>query len=154
MTKSIDIYDGIRKELRCEAEAQGNTCPPIVYGPVLGPRDGGYKIDNLMTPEEAEAFHDPLIKLLASDHRVDFIGSGSIADVNEAIGIAKSCKRHDIPLCIRFTLNKDDCTIKSGQSLKVRINKGMSGSVPSSYSFQFECTFRMPKTTTFSNLLL
>ena len=117
--KWCDFVGRARSELEAEFRAKGRPCPPIVNGGVLGPREGGYKVDIKMSAEEAESFNEPQIKLFAQHPAIDYVIGDAIADANEAIGMIRASKKHGIPVAVAFVLSKANLRLQSGQTLKV-----------------------------------
>ena len=86
----------------------------VVSGAV-GPRGDGYVADRLMTPEEAQRYHEPQIDALA-DAGADVISAITMTFADEAIGIARAADNAGVPAVISFTVETDGC-LPSGQTL-------------------------------------
>ena len=114
MAKSNDMVANIREDLMVEFPDQ-----QVLIGGLIGAREGGYKTTLDMSEDEAAAYHEPAMRLFATDSRVDYVLAGPLADVVEAKGIIRAGAKHNMPLVISFTLRKQDCKLQSGQSLKV-----------------------------------
>lgn len=99
--------------------ADDDTCPVIVSG-TIGPRGDGYTPGDLMSPEEAEAYHSWLMEIFA-DSPVDFVSALTMTNSDEAIGIARAAKVHGLPVVISFTLETDG-RLPDGSSLESAIN--------------------------------
>jgi homocysteine S-methyltransferase len=89
---------------------------PIVISGNLGPRGDGYDPGQVMTPEEAEAYHAEQIGWLA-EAGVDMISAFTITNTPEAIGIARGAQKAGLPVVISFTLETDG-RLPTGESLR------------------------------------
>jgi S-methylmethionine-dependent homocysteine/selenocysteine methylase len=112
--KAIDMLVDIRKEY------EGAQTPVVISG-CLGPRGDGYVPSNLMSAEEAEAYHWEQIETFANSG-VDMITAITMNYVEEAIGITQAAKRANIPVAISFTVETDG-NLPTGQSLKSAIEQ-------------------------------
>jgi S-methylmethionine-dependent homocysteine/selenocysteine methylase len=101
-------------ELRSEFEAEG-AFGPIVLSGQLGPRGDGYDPGRLMTADEAEAYHAAQIAAFARAG-ADQVGAQTINNTGEAIGIARACQAHDLPVAISFTVETDG-RLPTGETL-------------------------------------
>ncbi len=79
--------------------------PTILCGQV-GPRGDGYAPAEQMTTEEAEEYHSEQIEIY-SHTEVDFVSGFTLCYPEEASGIVRAAKRHDIPVAISFTVETD-----------------------------------------------
>ena len=95
--QAIDLMTGIRAD---------NDDIAVVISANVGPRADAYAPSDLMTAREAEAYHGDQIGALAQT-QVDLISGYTIADVQEAIGIVRAARRHDLPVIIAFTVETD-----------------------------------------------
>lgn len=98
--------------LRWEFEAR---VPALVISGNLGPRGDGYVAQNLMTADEAEAYHGEQIAVFA-DTEADMISAFTLNYAEEAIGIVRAAQRHGLPSAISFTVETDG-KLPGGQSL-------------------------------------
>jgi homocysteine S-methyltransferase len=92
---------------------------PIVISGNLGPRGDGYDPGQVMTPEDAEAYHAEQIGWLA-EAGVDMISAFTITNVPEALGIARAAQKAGLPVVISFTLETDG-RLPTGESLRAAI---------------------------------
>jgi homocysteine S-methyltransferase len=97
-----------------ERSPDGSSIPIIVSGNI-GPRDDGYSPNQLMEPDEAEAYHTAQVRTFA-DAGVDMITAMTMTHVGEAIGIARATKAAGIPLSMGLTVETDG-RLPTGQSL-------------------------------------
>jgi S-methylmethionine-dependent homocysteine/selenocysteine methylase len=88
---------------------------PIVIKGVVGPRGDGYDPAELMSADEAEAYHARQIATFA-DTAADMISGLTMTHAEEAIGIARAASAVGIPVAISFTLETDG-RLPSGQPL-------------------------------------
>lgn len=94
---------GLLHELRAELETERS---PMVISGCVGPRGDGYDPGKLMSPEQAEAYHAPQIRLYAQSG-ADQVTAITITNTNEAIGITRAAHAADIPVVISFTVETD-----------------------------------------------
>ena len=105
-------------EIRNEYES-GLT--PVVISGCLGPRGDGYVPGNVMSAEEAEAYHWAQIETFATSG-VDMVTAITMNYVEEAIGITRAAMRANIPVAISFTVETDG-NLPTGQTLKSAIEQ-------------------------------
>ncbi len=79
---------------------------PMVISGCVGPRGDGYDPGELMTPDEAEAYHAHQIAVLA-EAGADLISFLTLTNVPEAIGAVRAAKVAGIPIAISFTVETD-----------------------------------------------
>jgi S-methylmethionine-dependent homocysteine/selenocysteine methylase len=103
-------------ELRLSHEDEAT---PIVISGNIGPRGDGYDPGQVMTCEEAEAYHAEQIGWLA-DAGVDMVSAFTITNTPEAIGIARGAQKAGVPAVISFTLETDG-RLPTGESLRTAI---------------------------------
>lgn len=106
----------LMKEVRAEFET--GEAPMVVSG-CIGPRGDGYDPGQVMSPEEAEAYHDGQIRSFGKAG-ADMITAITMTNVNEAVGLTRAAKAADIPAVISFTVETDG-KLPTGQSLKEAI---------------------------------
>ena len=99
-------------ELRDEYERPGQ---PIVISGAVGPRGDGYKA-GVMTPIEAEEYHGAQIAAFAGSE-TDMVNAVTMNNIQEAIGIVRAARRHDLPCAISFTVETDGRLV-GGDTLK------------------------------------
>lgn len=112
--KAIDMLVDIRKEYESDRI-------PVVISGCIGPRGDGYVPGNVMSVEEAEAYHWAQIETFANTG-VDMVTAITMNYVEEAIGITRAAKRANIPVAISFTVETDG-NLPTGQSLKSAIEQ-------------------------------
>src|SRR5690606_27147443 len=78
----------------------------MVIGGAIGPRGDGYVAEEIMTPDEAEAYHTPQIQSLA-DGGADMIAAYTMTNIPEAVGIAWAARKAGLPVAISFTVETD-----------------------------------------------
>ena len=105
-------------EIRKEYESEQTT---IVISGCIGPRGDGYIPGNVMSAEEAEAYHWDQIETFAKSG-ADMVCAITMNYVEEAIGITHAAKRANIPVAISFTVETDG-NLPTGQSLKSAIEQ-------------------------------
>lgn len=99
-------------ELREEFETE--TSPMVISG-CVGPRGDGYIAGKIMTPEEAEAYHAPQIRLYAEED-ADLITAVTMTNINEAVGVTRAAQKAGMPVTISFTVETDG-TLPAGDRL-------------------------------------
>ena len=105
------------EELR--ATADGVT--HVIISGCIGPRGDGYRVDNVMTAEEAQRYHDPQVATFA-DTAADLVSALTLTYAGEAVGVARAAQNAGIPSVISFTVETDG-RLPSGQSLREAIEE-------------------------------
>ena len=108
----------LAEEIRAAGESAG---APIVVNGVIGPRGDGYDPGALMSPDEAEAYHARQVATFA-DSAADMVTAVTMTNAEEAIGIARAARAHDVPAVISFTLETDG-RLPDGRSLRTAIDR-------------------------------
>jgi S-methylmethionine-dependent homocysteine/selenocysteine methylase len=108
----------LAEEIRAAAEANGT---PIVINGVVGPRGDGYDPAVLMSPDEAEGYHGRQVAAFA-DSAADMVTAVTMTHADEAIGIARAARAHDLPAVISFTVETDG-RLPDGQALGAAIER-------------------------------
>ncbi len=108
----VEQMENIRAELETE------TSPMVVSGQI-GPRGDGYVPAEIMSPEEAQAYHAVQIGTFA-DTAADMVSAFTMTNVEEAIGVTRAGQAMDIPVMISFTTETDG-RLPTGQMLKSAI---------------------------------
>jgi homocysteine S-methyltransferase len=93
---------------------------PMVISGCVGPRGDGYDPGQLMSENEAEAYHSQQIGVFR-ETEVDLVTGITITNTPEAIGIVRAARASGLPVVISFTLETDGC-LPTGQSLKEAID--------------------------------
>jgi S-methylmethionine-dependent homocysteine/selenocysteine methylase len=99
-------------ELRGRWERPG---VPVVLTGVIGPRGDGYRPGELMSPDEAEAYHRFQAETFAGS-AVDLVAAVTMNYEAEAVGIARAAEAAGVPVAISFTVETDGA-LPTGQSL-------------------------------------
>jgi homocysteine S-methyltransferase len=113
-----DIYDINRKAVEFAVALRGEMQQPetpIVINGVVGPRGDGYRPGAIMTPSEAEDYHDAQVGVFASTP-ADMVSAITMNNTNEAIGIANAARKREIPVVISFTVETNG-DLPTGQPL-------------------------------------
>jgi len=105
------------EELR--ATADGVT--HVIISGCIGPRGDGYRVDNEMTAEEAQRYHEPQVATFA-DTAADLVSALTLTYAGEAIGVARAAQNAGIPSVISFTVETDG-RLPNGQSLREAIDE-------------------------------
>ena len=105
------------EELR--ATADGVT--HVIISGCIGPRGDGYRVDNEMTAEEAQRYHEPQVATFA-DTAADLVSALTLTYAGEAVGVARAAQDTGIPSVISFTVETDG-RLPSGQSLREAIEE-------------------------------
>lgn len=124
--ESIEMLAEIRDEYETEFS-------PMVLSGCIGPRGDGYDPGNIMTPEEAEAYHAKQIGAFA-DSKADMITALTMTNVNEAVGLTRAARAAGMPVAIGFTVETDG-KLPTGQYLgdAVQAVDGATGDYPAYY---------------------
>ena len=125
-SKAIQLLTDIRQEYETEKN-------PVVISGCLGPRGDGYVPGNLMSVQEAEAYHREQIETFARS-AADLVTAITMNYVEEAIGITCAAQKASIPAVISFTVETDG-NLPTGQTLKSAIEQvdGTTSGYPAYY---------------------
>ena len=93
----------------------------VVISGCIGPRGDGYRVDNEMTAEEAQRYHEPQVATFA-DTAADLVSALTLTYAGEAVGVARAAQDAAIPSVISFTVEIDG-RLPSGQSLREAIEE-------------------------------
>jgi len=107
-TAAIELLQQIRDEYQTQAT-------PIAVSGNIGPRGDGYLADDLMTADDAEAYHRTQVGTFAGTG-ADMVTALTMTYAEEAIGIARAAAVIGIPSVISFTVETDG-RLPSGQAL-------------------------------------
>jgi S-methylmethionine-dependent homocysteine/selenocysteine methylase len=105
------------EELRSTADG----LPQLIISGCIGPRGDGYRVDNEMTAEEAQRYHEPQVATFA-DTAADLVSALTLTYAAEAAGVARAARDTGIPSVISFTVETDG-RLPSGQSLREAIEE-------------------------------
>jgi S-methylmethionine-dependent homocysteine/selenocysteine methylase len=102
----------LAEEIRAVGEDERT---PIVVNGVVGPRGDGYDPAELLSANEAEAYHSRQIATFA-DTAADMITAITMTHPEEAIGIVNAAGAAGVPVAISFTVETDG-QLPTGQPL-------------------------------------
>jgi len=124
--RGIHEMVGLRSEF-------ADRIPVMVISGNIGPRGDGYFVQQSMSADEAEAYHEEQIRTFAGTE-ADMISAFTLNYAEEAIGIVRAAKRHGMPSVIAFTVETDG-KLPSGQTLPEAIAQvdGATGGGPAYY---------------------
>jgi S-methylmethionine-dependent homocysteine/selenocysteine methylase len=105
------------EELRSTADG----LPQLIISGCIGPRGDGYRVDNEMTAEEAQRYHEPQVATFA-DTAADLVSALTLTYAAEAVGVARAARDTGIPSVISFTVETDG-RLPSGESLREAIEE-------------------------------
>jgi homocysteine S-methyltransferase len=91
----------------------------IAIDAAVGPRGDGYVVEQVMTAEEAEAYHAVQI---ASLNGADTVTALTMTYADEAIGIVRAARKAGLPVVVSFTVETDG-RLPSGQPLGEAIER-------------------------------
>lgn len=111
---AVRQLEGIRREF------QTGKTPTVISG-CLGPRGDGYNPANLMSVEQAEAYHGEQARVFA-DSAADLLTAITMNYVEEAIGITRAARSVAMPVVISFTVETDG-RLPTGDTLQAAIER-------------------------------
>jgi S-methylmethionine-dependent homocysteine/selenocysteine methylase len=123
-------------ELIASVRNEKEYMPTVLCGQV-GPRGDGYAPSDQMTTQEAEDYHSEQIETY-SNTEVDLVSGFTICYPEEASGIVKAAKNHDLPVAIAFTVETDG-RLPTGVPLKEAIEQVDSETNHSAQYFLVNC---------------
>ena len=103
----------LMEELRATFETEAT---PFVISGCIGPRGDGYDPGEVMTADEAEAYHAFQARVFAAAG-ADMITAITMTNASEAIGITRAARHQGLPVVISFTLETDG-RLPTGQTLE------------------------------------
>lgn len=110
---------------------------PVVVSGNIGPRGDGYDPGEVMTEQEAEAYHACQIALF-SDTEADLVTAMTLTNVPEAVGIVRAAAKRSMPCVISFTLETDG-RLPTGQSLRGAIEDTDAATGGSAAYYMINC---------------
>ncbi len=115
--KAILLLHRLRERVEATQGASAKT--PLIVSGCVGPRDDGYNPANVMTGDEAEAYHS--VQIASFDNAgVDMVSAVTMTNVPESIGVVRAASARGIPVSISFTVETDGC-LPTGESLSTAI---------------------------------
>ncbi len=120
----------LMRELRDENRGAGVD---FVVSGCIGPQGDGYSPEELLTAEEAQAYHAPQIASFAAAG-ADMVSAITMTYPEEAIGIARAAGEAGIPSAISFTVETDG-RLPNGEGLGEAIERtdAETGGAPAYY---------------------
>ena len=106
--QSVEMMHVLRSQHQTERS-------PMVVSGCVGPRGDGYDPGQVMSSEEAEAYHAEQIAAFAGT-KADMVTAITMTNVNEAVGVVHAARNADLPVTISFTLETDG-RLPTGQTL-------------------------------------
>jgi S-methylmethionine-dependent homocysteine/selenocysteine methylase len=103
-------------EMRDDQETRQSR---IVISGCLGPRGDGYNPSELLSPQQAEAYHAEQIETFRNTE-ADMVCAITMTHADEAIGIVRAATRAGMPVAVSFTVETDGC-LPTGQSIREAI---------------------------------
>jgi homocysteine S-methyltransferase len=110
---------------------------PIIISGNIGPRGDGYKAENCMSADEAQAYHRDQVQAFATAD-ADIITAMTINYSDEAIGIVQAAKFFGIPVVISFTVETDG-RLPNGETLGEAIEKTDAATQGYAEHFMINC---------------
>lgn len=101
--------------LRQLRDEQGSAAARMVVSGCVGPRGDGYRVEQAMSADEAQAYHARQIAAFAAA-RADMITAITMTNIPEAIGVARAAAAASLPVAISFTV-ETDARLPSGDTL-------------------------------------
>jgi S-methylmethionine-dependent homocysteine/selenocysteine methylase len=138
--KAVKLLEDIRTAFETP------DCPHVISGQI-GSAGDGYTPDNMLSPDQAEAYHAAQIQTFA-DTEADLVSAFTIPYAEEAIGIVRAAKKAGIPAVISFTVETDG-TLPSGQPLQDAIEQVDAETANGAAYFMINCAHP----THFANVL-
>lgn len=130
----LELYnrDAIVLLRELKREWNGRIGKLVVSG-CVGPRGDGYDPGEVMTAEEACAYHAPQVATYAAAG-VDMITAITMTNIPEAIGVVRAAQAVGTPVAISFTVETDG-RLPTGQTLQEAIETvdAVTGAGPAYY---------------------
>ena len=103
-------------EWRSAGDERARACP-VLLAADLGPRGDGYALgaDGPVPVEAAYDYHREQVRALA-EAGIDLLVALTMTSTNEALGIARAAREHDLPVLVSPTVETDG-TLPDGSSL-------------------------------------
>lgn len=109
------------------------SVPHVVISGCIGPRGDGYVAGEMMSSQDAQAYHAGQI-VVFRDSAADMVCAITMTYAGEAIGVTRAARAADMPVAISFTVETDG-RLPSGQTLADAIAQvdGETGGGPDYY---------------------
>lgn len=112
--RAVELVDEVR-------HGTDSSTTPVVISGCIGPRGDGYRVTELMAPDEAKRYHANQIDTF-SETNADMVDAVTMTYAAEAIGVVNAASEARIPMALSFTVESDG-RLPSGQSLKDAIEQ-------------------------------
>jgi S-methylmethionine-dependent homocysteine/selenocysteine methylase len=129
----VDEVNQVAVDQLVDLRARTDDPAPIVVSGCIGPMGDAYAPEAVPSPDEAQAYHDRQVGVLAGTE-ADVVTALTLTHVEEAIGLARAAAEHDVPSVISFTVETDG-RLPSGQPLLAAVAEtdAATGSAPAYY---------------------
>lgn len=115
-TGELELYNRDAVQLMKELKAEwSRRVSQIVVSGCVGPRGDGYDPGQVMTADEAFAYHRGQVGTFAAAG-ADMVGAITMTNIPEAIGVVRACQTFGLPTAISFTVETDG-RLPTGQPL-------------------------------------
>ena len=104
---------------------------------VVGPRGDGFIAGEIMTPEQAETYHFPQVKVLA-EAGVDQVSAITFSYPQEAVGLVRAARSVAIPAVVSFTVETDG-RLPDGHSLRDAVEEVDRATDRAAVGFMINC---------------
>jgi len=128
--QSIALMDELR-------QSYDTPKSPIVISGCLGPRGDGYDPGDVMTADEAEAYHSEQIKTFA-ETAADLVTGATMTNIPESIGITRAAQAAGMPVVISFTVETDG-KLPTGETLKEAVEAVDAATAAGPEYFMINC---------------
>jgi len=102
----LDRINRAAVEFAAATRRERSGVAPIVISGMIGPRGDGYVVDEVMTVDEATAYHTSQIASFA-DSEADMVTAITMTTSEEATGVVAAAQRLQMPVVIGFTVETD-----------------------------------------------
>lgn len=129
----VDEVNRVAVDQLVDLRARTDDPAPIVVSGCIGPMGDAYAPEAVPTADEAQAYHDRQVGVLAGTE-ADVVTALTLTHAEEAIGLARAAAEHDVPSVISFTVETDG-RLPSGQPLLAAVAEtdAATGSAPAYY---------------------
>ncbi len=102
-------------------EAYETLRTPMIVSGCVGPRGDGYVPGEIMSADEAWAYHAHQVSAFA-EAGADMVSAVTMTNANEAIGVARAAAKAGMPVAVSFTVETDG-RLPTGQTLPEAISE-------------------------------